>query len=34
MLRSPHPKAAGLEVGITEGMIRDLAHDFYAKVRR
>ena len=34
MLRAPHPKAPGLEVGITEGMIRDLVHDFYAKVRR
>lgn len=33
MLRAPHGKAPGLAAGITESMIRDLVHDFYAKVR-
>jgi hemoglobin len=32
--RAPHPKAPGLEAGITEPMIRDLVHAFYARVRR
>jgi len=31
---SPHPKAPGLEVGVTEPMIRELVHTFYARVRR
>lgn len=30
----PHPKSPGLAVGISEPMIRDLVHAFYAKVRR
>lgn len=34
MQRDPHPKAPGLPVGITELMIRDLVHCFYAEVRR
>jgi hemoglobin len=34
MQRDPHPKAPGLAVGITEPMIRDLVHSFYAEVRR
>lgn len=33
MARDPHPKAPGMEVGITEAMIRDLVHAFYARVR-
>jgi len=32
--RAPHPKAPGVEAGITEEMIRDLVHTFYARVRR
>jgi hemoglobin len=34
MLREPHPKAPGLAAGITEPMIRELVHAFYAAVRR
>jgi hemoglobin len=34
MQRDPHPKAPGLAVGITETMIRELVHTFYAEVRR
>ncbi len=34
MARDPHPKAPGVEVGITEEMIRNLVHTFYARVRR
>lgn len=34
MLRAPHPKAPGLEVGITETMIQALVRAFYMKVRR
>lgn len=34
MQHTPHPKAPGLAVGITEPMIRDLVHSFYAEVRR
>ena len=34
MLREPHPKAPGLAAGVTEPMIRDLVHAFYAEVRR
>jgi len=30
----PHPAAPGLAAGVTETMIRDLVHAFYAKVRR
>jgi len=30
----PHPKAPGLEVGVTESMICELVHTFYARVRR
>jgi hemoglobin len=32
--RTPHPKAPGLEAGVTEPMIRDLVDAFYAKVRK
>src|SRR5262245_53635170 len=28
-----HPKAPGVDVGVTEAMIRDLVHTFYARVR-
>lgn len=31
---SPHPKSPGLAAGVTESIIRDLVHAFYAKVRR
>ncbi len=34
MSRTPHPKAPGIAVGITEEMIRGLVHRFYADVRR
>jgi hemoglobin len=34
MTRDPHPKAPGLAAGVTEGVIRDLVHTFYARVRR
>lgn len=34
MAREPHPKAPGLAAGITEPMIRELVHRFYAEVRR
>lgn len=34
MLRPPHPKAPGVEAGVTETMIRELVHAFYGKVRR
>jgi len=30
----PHPKAPGLEVGVTEPMIQELVHTFYARVRQ
>lgn len=33
MTRDPHPKAPGIEAGVTELMIRDLVHEFYARVR-
>lgn len=33
MAREPHPKAPGIEAGITEGVIRALVHTFYARVR-
>jgi hemoglobin len=34
MTPTPHPKAPGLAAGVTEPMIHDLVHTFYAKVRR
>ncbi|MBS0244478.1 MAG: group III truncated hemoglobin [Proteobacteria bacterium] len=34
MTRDPHPLAPGIEAGVTEAMIRDLVHRFYAKVRQ
>lgn len=34
MVHEPHPKAPGLAAGITEPMIRELVHRFYAEVRR
>ncbi len=34
MQRSPHPKAPGVAAGVTEPMIRDLVHAFYARVRQ
>jgi hemoglobin len=34
MARDPHPQAPGVEVGVTEAMIHDLVHEFYARVRR
>jgi hemoglobin len=33
MVGDPHPKAPGAEVGVTEPMIHDLVHQFYAQVR-
>ncbi len=30
----PHPNAPGVEAGVTEPMIRDLVHRFYARVRQ
>lgn len=33
MSREPHPKAPGRTVDIDEGMIRQLVHTFYGKVR-
>jgi hemoglobin len=30
----PHPKSPGLPAGVTELMIKELVHAFYAKVRR
>lgn len=33
MVRDPHPKAPGVEAGVTEVMIRNLVHRFYARVR-
>jgi hemoglobin len=33
-MRAPHPKAPGLEAGITEDMIVKLVHAFYARVRQ
>lgn len=33
MQREPHPKAPGTAAGITEAMIHDLVHAFYAEVR-
>jgi hemoglobin len=33
MTRDPHPRAPGVDAGITEAMIRELVHTFYARVR-
>jgi hemoglobin len=33
-MHTPHPKSPGLAAGITEDMIRELVHAFYAAVRR
>jgi hemoglobin len=33
-MHAPHPKSPGLAAGVSETMIRDLVHAFYAKVRR
>lgn len=33
MTRDPHPRAPGIGAGITEAMIRNLVHAFYARVR-
>jgi hemoglobin len=33
-MHTPHPKSPGLAAGVTEDMIRELVHAFYASVRR
>jgi hemoglobin len=33
MTRDPHPKAPGIDAGISEAVIRNLVHAFYARVR-
>jgi hemoglobin len=33
-MHAPHPKSPGLAAGVTEDMIRELVHAFYAAVRR
>jgi hemoglobin len=33
MTREPHPRAPGVDAGITEAVIRNLVHAFYARVR-
>jgi hemoglobin len=33
-MHTPHPKSPGLAAGVTEVMIRELVHAFYATVRR
>ena len=33
MPRDPHPQAPGFAAGVTEDMIRELVHEFYARVR-
>ncbi len=33
-MTEPHPAAPGLPAGVTEDLIRDLVHAFYARVRR
>jgi hemoglobin len=33
-MHTPHPKSPGLAAGVTEDMIRELVHAFYAAVRR
>jgi hemoglobin len=33
-MHTPHPKSPGLAAGVTEDMIRELVHAFYATVRR
>ena len=32
-MHMPHPKSPGLATGVTEDMIRELVHAFYARVR-
>lgn len=34
MAREPHPKAPGIAAGVTEELIRELVHTFYARVRQ
>ncbi len=34
MARDPHPNSPGIDAGITEEMVRELVHAFYARVRR
>lgn len=34
MPRDPQPQAPGLAASVTEDMIRELVHEFYARVRR
>ena len=34
MTRPPNPLAPGIDAGVTEAMIRDLVHQFYARVRQ
>ena len=33
-MHTPHPKSPGLAAGVSEDMIRELVHAFYAAVRR
>lgn len=33
MTREPHPKAPGIDARVTEALIRNLVHVFYARVR-
>jgi hemoglobin len=33
MTREPHPKAPGVDAGVTEAVIRNLVHAFYGRVR-
>jgi hemoglobin len=33
MGQAPHPRAPGIDAGITEAAIRNLVHTFYARVR-
>ena len=33
-MHTPHPKSPGLAAGVTEDMVRELVHAFYATVRR
>jgi len=33
-MQTPHPQSPGIGAGVTETMIRDLVHAFYARVRR
>jgi hemoglobin len=34
MTHDPHPKSPGAAAGVTEAMIHELVHEFYARVRR